>query len=387
LRIARVLTRLNLGGPARQALGADPLLTGDGHELRIFCGRPQPGEGDLFERFRERGLDVRRVPGLGRAPRGAGDLRAGLHLRRELRAFRPDVVHTHASKAGLLGRLAARGVPGAARVHTFHGHVLEGYFGDLASRGLAGLERRLAQGTQRILAVSHATATDLLRLGVVPEERLVVVPPGIELEPLLELEGRSGALRGLLGAGEEVFLVGVVGRLAEVKCPERAVDVFRMLAQRHPRLQLVFVGDGDQRRLLERRIGELDPGERERVHLAGAREDMPEVLADLDAVLLSSRTEGMPVALIEAAAAAKPVVAMDVGGVGELVQDDRTGYLGEDVDSLAFGLDRLLGDPKQASAMGRRARVRVAERHSARALADRLAGVYAAAREELECAS
>src|SRR5688572_20781729 len=122
MRIARVLTRLNLGGPARQALASDRVLVARGHAVRIFAGTPEPGEGDLSDAFAARGLAVVRVPGLARGISVTGDLRALQRLRRELRAFAPDVVHTHASKAGALGRRAARALPAAARVHTFHGH-------------------------------------------------------------------------------------------------------------------------------------------------------------------------------------------------------------------------------------------------------------------------
>jgi glycosyltransferase involved in cell wall biosynthesis len=386
MRIARVLTRLNLGGPARQVLASDPRLVRAGHAVRVFAGTGEPGEGDLSGELASRGVDVVRVPGLARGWSVAGDLRARAFLRRELSAFAPDVLHTHASKAGALGRSAARGL-GAARVHTFHGHVLEGYFGEKLSRGLRAIERKLAADTERVIAVSHATAEDLLRLGVVDERRLVVVPPGIELEPLLALEGRSGVLRTLVGAGPDVFLVGMVGRLAAVKRPEWGLDVLRLLAARHPRLQIAWIGDGDQRGLLERGIAALEPALRERAHLLGARTDMPDVLADLDAVLLTSRSEGMPVALIEAAAAGLPAVATRVGGVPEIVAEERTGFLGESADELAFALDRLLSEPGLAQACGRRARVRVSERHSAEALAARLEAVYRAAVEERACAS
>jgi len=382
LRIARILTRLNLGGPARQVLASDPLLVERGHVVRIFVGRPSAGEGDLFDVFRGRGLDVVRVPGLARGISPLGDLRALMLLKRELVEFAPDIVHTHASKAGLLGRRAARGI-GAARVHTFHGHVLEGYFPQAVSRGIAGLERRLALETDRVVAVSHATADDLVRLGVVPEEKLVVVPPGVELEPFLALAprradrhgGRHGALRELIGAGDEDVVVGVVGRLAEVKRPELAIDVFVQLAARYPRLQLVFVGDGDRRGALERRIAGLGEAA-SRVHMVGAVPDMPAVMADLDLVLLTSRTEGLPVALIEAAASALPVVATDVGGVAELVAHERTGFLGATADELAYGLAQLLDDADSRQAMGHRARLRVVKRHSAAALADRLEALY-----------
>ncbi|MFT7670906.1 MAG: glycosyltransferase involved in cell wall biosynthesis [Planctomycetota bacterium] len=384
MRVARILTRLNLGGPARQALGADPLLAELGVTVRVFCGEPQPGEGDLFEEFIARGIDVVRVPGLGRGISGLGDLRALLALRSGLRKFNPDLIHTHASKAGLLGRLVQRGMGGVASVHSFHGHVLEGYFSERISRMLVGFERRLAARTNRVIAVSHATAGDLLRLEVVSHKQLVVVPPGMELDPLLEVQGRSGLLRGLLGVNEEVFLLGVVGRLAEVKCPARAVDVFLMLAQRHPNLELVFIGDGDQRRVLENRIGELSPEDQERVHMVGSQTQMPEVLSDLDCVMLTSRTEGMPVALIEAGAAGLPCLATDVGGVSEVLMHERTGFVCEGVDELAYALDQLLTVPRMATEMGRRARVRMVEKHSARTLAERLLAVYAAALEEAQ---
>lgn len=387
MRIARVLTRLNLGGPARQALASDPRLRARGHELRLFTGHSEPGEGDLFDTFRARGLDVLRIDGLQRGL-SLRDLFVTRRLRRELGAFAPDVLHTHASKAGALGRAAARGQRFArvARVHTFHGHVLEGYFPTAISRRLVATERRLAADTDRIVAVSHATADDLVRLGVVPEEKIVVIQPGIELESLLALtrEARTPAareLRDFVGASAQDFLVGVVGRLAEVKEPLRALAVFRLLASRYPRLQLAFVGDGALRRALEQAIQALPESEARRVHMLGARADMEVVLDALDALLATSRSEGMPVALIEAAAAAVPVVARAVGGVPELVVHERTGYLGTSDDELAFQLSKLLDDPRAARAMGSRARLRVTKTHAAETLAARLAELY-----ELVCA-
>jgi len=388
VRIARILTRLNLGGPARQVLAGDPRLVARGHAVRIFTGTPGPGEGDLFEAARARGLDVQRVPGLGRSVAPIADARALLALRGALADFAPDVVHTHASKAGALGRRAARKVPRAARVHTFHGHVLEGYFPAPVARGLAALERRLARDCQRVVAVSHATAADLVRLGVVEDEaRLVVIPPGIELEPFLALRGRHGALRAAIGADEQALVVAVVGRLAEVKRPELALAVFQLLAARYPALHLVFVGDGELRGSVERALRALPADRAARAHLLGAREDMPAVLADVDVVLLTSRSEGLPVSLIEAAAAARPVVATPVGGVPELVVHERTGFLGESVDELAFGLAQLLDSAALRAGHGHRARLRVVARHGAEALAERLEALYKVVVEERACAS
>ena len=391
MRIARVLTRLNLGGPARQVLASDPRLVRRGHELRLFVGRPEPGEGDLFDRAVELGLDVVRVPGLARGWSVRRDLEARRFLRRALAEYRPELIHTHASKAGALGRAAARSLSkqgqAPATVHTFHGHVLEGYFPASIARGLTALERKLARDTDRLVAVSHATADDLVRLGVAPEEKLVVVPPGVELAPFLEIEQRDGALRERLGCDPDTFLVGVLGRLAEVKRPEWVLEVFGLLAERYPRLQVVFLGDGDQRRALERGIEALGAGLSERVHMVGAVEDVAAALADVDAVLLTSRSEGLPVALIEAAAAGRPVVATRVGGVAEVVAEERTGYLGETVDELAYGVAQLLEDPRLGPALGHRGRLRVAVRHGGEALADRLERLYRVVLEERTCAS
>jgi glycosyltransferase involved in cell wall biosynthesis len=398
MRIARVLTRLNLGGPARQVLASDPLLVRAGHVVRVFCGAPDRGEGDLAGELGSRGIQVERVSGLARGLNPAKDLWALSALRSKLAAFRPEIVHTHASKAGALGRRAASALGGARTVHTFHGHVLEGYFPDVVSRRLIAEERKLAARTDRVVAVAHATADDLVRLGVVDPAKLVVVPPGIEIDPFLEIArpapgtsewtaARRGPLRALVQADPERVLVGIVGRLAEVKQPLLALDVLKLLAARHAALEFAYVGDGELYAPLVRAVRALEPGLARRVHVLGARTDMREVLAELDAVLLCSRSEGAPVCLIEAHAAGLPAVAMDVGGVGEIVAHERTGFLAKSIDELAFGLDKLLESAEFAHACGLRGRLRVRERHSGAALCARLDGLYHEVLEATPCGS
>ena len=390
MRIARVMTRLNFGGPARQALASDPLLAARGHEVRLFTGSPLEGEGDLFEYGRDLGLDVVRVPGLGRDPRPASDWSALRTLKRDLAEFHPEIVHTHATKAGLLGRLASRGRPWA-RVHTFHGHVLEGYFSRPVSGALRWSERRLALGTTRLLAVSEKTRRDLVRLGVSTPDKIEVVTPGVDVTELLELAiGQDDAgtdFRVRCGCEHRDLLVGVVGRLAEVKRPEVALEAFRSAVMREPRLRLVFVGEGSRRRLLEARLKAWSPELRARVVLAGNQTSMGPVLAACDLALLSSRSEGMPVALIEAAAAGVPVVATPVGGVPELVVNGETGRLADEAEGLARCLVELSSHERLRKDMGLAARARVRQRHSAEALADRLEVVYGAVAKEFACAS
>lgn len=384
MRIARIMTRLNLGGPARQAQASDPLLRDRGHEVRLFAGLVEPGEGDLFDAFVREGHDVVRVPELVRGIAPLRDFKAKRFLERSLRDYDPDVVHTHASKAGALGRRAAHKLR-AGLVHTFHGHVLEGYFGDAVSAMLVSQERRMCSLTDRVVAVSHATAEDLLRLEVADEARLVVIPPGVDLAELTAIDRSArdgGQLRIELDLGPDAVVVGVYGRLAEVKRVPLAVEVFALLAGRHVDAHLVVIGDGDERTKIESVIAQQAEEVRSRIHLVGNRTDRVEVLRSLDILLLTSKSEGMPVAIIEAAAAAVPAVATPVGGVPEIIANERTGYLGESADELAFGLDRLLRDEHERRAAGVRARLRVEKRHSAQRLADSLEDLYRVVHEE-----
>jgi glycosyltransferase involved in cell wall biosynthesis len=230
MRIARILTRLNLGGPARQVLASDPLLLAGGHEIRLFAGRPEPGEGDLCERAKERGIDVRRIKSLARGLNPLRDLKGRSELAHELAAFDPDVIHTHAAKAGALGRSAGWVATRAPLVHTFHGHVLEGYFPRVVSRRMAAFERGWARRCSRVIAVSERTAEDLVRLDVVERREVEVVPPGIELDEFARLSSlaepaclRKREARGALELDPSAFVVLFLGRLAPIKRPTLAL--------------------------------------------------------------------------------------------------------------------------------------------------------------------
>lgn len=386
MRIARVLTRLNLGGPARQVLGSDPILQARGHEVTVFVGAPEPGEGNLADELRATGVDVRHVPGLRRGFSSVlvDDRRAQRYLTQAFEELRPDVVHTHASKAGAVGRRAAlRSIPSVPRVHTFHGHVLEGYFPAPIGLLLRQIEARLARSTDQLIAVSEATAADLVRLGVSGAERIEVCPPGIQLDAFLNLPGlalpserASTDLRRSLSIPPSAPVVGVIGRLAPVKRTFLAVEVFAAVAREFPDARLLIAGDGSERRHVEARVAELPESVARRVSLLGAVQDVVPVHGAIDLLLSTSRAEGMPVAMIEAAAAGRPVVSTAVGGVSELVQNGVTGLLAVDRDGLAAAIAGLFGAPEDALSLGNRARMRVQERHSAEALATRLDVVY-----------
>ncbi|MEZ6013858.1 MAG: glycosyltransferase family 4 protein [Planctomycetota bacterium] len=392
VRVARILTRLNLGGPARQVLASDPLLATRGFEVRVYTGEPEPGEGDLSGELARRGVEVVRVAGLGRAIRPIRDLVSTRALRRELAAVAPDHLPTHASKAGFVGRRAVFGGPlvGGARLaartaHTFHGHVLEGYFPPTTSKLMARLEAWLARDTDVLVAVSEATADDLARLGVAARERFKISPPGVELAPFLALappdpDGHTSAegdgFRAELGVPRDAPLALVLGRLAPIKRPEMALAVFARAAVEAQTAHLVLVGDGAIRPYLERQRDRMSPDVRDRIHFAGARKDVVPALAAADVLLATSRNEGLPVAMIEAGAAARPVVSTAVGGVPELVRNGVTGLLAIEEEGLALALASLLTDPAERRRMGLAARAAVETKFSARALADRLEALY-----------
>ena len=352
LRVARVISRLNVGGPAIHTIlltaGLDPAA----FESRLYVGAPGPAEGDMLPLARARGVEPVAVPGLGRSIRPGRDLAALGHLVRAFRAFRPRVVHTHAAKAGTLGRIAARlaGVP--ATVHTFHGHVLSGYFNPAVTAAFRAIERALARRTTRIVALSPGQRDELLALGIGRPERMAVVPLGLELDGCLNAQARRGELRRHLRLPPEARLVGIVARLVPIKDHASFFKAAARVARADPAARFVVAGDGPLRARLESAAREA--GLADRTHFLGWWEDLPALYADLDVVALTSRNEGTPVCLLEAMAAGVPVVATAVGGVSDVVRHGETGLLVPpgDPGALAAALAALLGDPERRSALG-----------------------------------
>ena len=369
--LARVIARLNIGGPAIHAT----LLTAglsERYRTTLATGTVADDEEEATDLLRRFHVEPVRIRGLGRSIAPFDDARALFDLMRLFRRIRPQIVHTHTAKAGALGRVAARltGVPHV--VHTFHGHVLSGYFGPLGSRLVAWAERGLSLLTDRVLAVSDEVGKDLCeRHGAVPRKKLRVVPLGLPLRPFLDCAQHRGALRAELGLTGKEPIASLVGRLVPVKEPWVALDAWQLVRQEFPTAQLVVVGAGDELSKLEAR---QDAG----VHFLGWRRDTDCILADVDVALLSSRNEGTPVALIEAAAAGVPAVATRVGGVPSVVVENETGLLAArgDAAGLAAAIVALLRDDERRRQMGMAAREHVRERFSSERLIGDLERLY-----------
>lgn len=368
MRILRVITRLNIGGPARQAL----MLTRDlrpRFDTDLVVGHPNEVEGELSDEA----VHPIRVP-LTRQISPLNDLRAFRFLRSKIRAGGITLVHSHMAKAGALARLATpRKGERPILIHTFHGHVLEGYFSSSVERAFLDVERRLARRTHALIAVSEEIKSSLLSLGVGEEHQYRVVPLGFDLAEFLAVSERSGVLRNRLGLDEGAVLLGCVGRLVPIK------DHQTLLAavQRLPEVHLALVGDGESRAELQAAVASL--GLMDRVHFVGWWNGaLSDVYADLDLAVLSSRNEGSPVALIEAHASGLAAVATDVGGVRSVVRDGVSGRLvpSQDPAALAEAIGDLLSDDGRRRAMGEAGRTYVSERFSKERLISDIRALY-----------
>jgi glycosyltransferase involved in cell wall biosynthesis len=353
----RVIARMNVGGPARQVTAQMRGLDPRRFDQCLYTGDVDPDEADHL-RLCAPDIPVNRIPGLGRSVHPGDDLRALAHLVRAMRRCRPHIVHTHTAKAGALGRVAATiaGVP--ARVHTFHGHLLRGYFSPAVTRLVVSTERTLARRTDRLVAVGGRVRDDLLAAGIGRVDQYVVVPPGTDLRP-----GPShDEARVRLGLPPRAPVVAFVGRITGVKRPDRFAEVVRTVLASVPDTVFVVCGDGNRLGDLIEATADLDGA----VRLLGWRSDVETVYAAADLTLLTSDNEGMPVSLIESGLAGVPAVATNVGSVAEVVEDGATGLLaGRDSGELAGHVVRLLRDHALRLAMGRQARARAAERFGA----------------------
>lgn len=362
---------MNVGGPAHQVVNLIDGLDPSRFEHRVLAGTVEPDEADELE-LRARHVSVERVPGLGRSPNPLSDVLALRRLRSAVRQFRPHIVHTHTAKAGVVGRLATWSArTGPATVHTFHGHLLRGYFSPRVSAVVTATEKLLASRTTRLVAVGERVRDELLAVGVGRPDQWVVVPPGVRIR---DLPDRAAARRDL-GVGADAFVIAFVGRLTTVKRPDRLAEVAEILADRGVDFTLLVAGEGALFDELRSRVAPLG----ERVRLLGWRPDVENVWAAADLALLTSDNEGMPVSLIEAALAGVPAVTTDVGSAREVVVDGETGLVvPPQAVALADVVARLQADRGLLARMSRAASERAEREFSAERLVQDTSALYEA---------
>ena len=354
VRLVRIIARTNVGGPSLQVTALMRGLDRERFDQTLLRGSCEEGESDYLE-LRAPDVESVLVPGMGRSVKVLGDIQALWFIFRTLRRIKPTIVHTHTAKAGTLGRLAAFLTRTPIRVHTFHGHVLHGYFGPLVTKGVVVVERVLGKMSTHLVAVGDSTLDDLVAAKIARRDRSSTVSPGVRRGETIS----RPVARKRLGLPSDGQVVSFVGRLTAIKRPERYVQLAYELAADFPYARFVVVGDGELRVALET---DAPPN----VMFLGWQGDVSTVYEASDLVVLTSDNEGMPVALIEASMHGVPCVSTDVGAVRQVVVERVTGRVVPvgDSSALADAVRELLADDQLRKRMGRAAEQHAIEHFS-----------------------
>jgi glycosyltransferase involved in cell wall biosynthesis len=379
IRVLRVIARLNMGGPAIHVASLAARLETRGYHTTLVAGSLARGEDSMAFMAERLGVTVVSVPEIQREISLLHDARSVFRIAELIRTERPHILHTHTAKAGAIARAAAL-LAGRARppavVHTFHGHVLKGYFDPGRTAVFRQVERTLAQASDVLVAVSPEVRDELVELGVAPYEKFTVIRLGIPLEERLGDATANSDYRHAYGIPDTAFVVGWVGRMTGVKDTSAVLEIVRATRERGVNAVLCMVGDGPDRGRLEQLAHDL--GIARACYFVGYQEDVAGYYRLFDAFVLPSVNEGTPVSAIESLASGTPVVANRVGGVPDVVRDGVDGFLVEagDVEGAATGLATLAGSAGLRKKMGESGRTRVLERYSVSRLVDDVDRLY-----------
>jgi glycosyltransferase involved in cell wall biosynthesis len=351
VRVVQIIARMNVGGPAVIVADLMRSLDKSAVEQTLITGYCDENEADYLETV---ATDVKatRIAGLGRSVSLVADVRAFFALVGMLRELRPDIVHTHTAKAGVLGRLASM-LAGrkVKRVHTFHGHLLHGYFTGWKVRLVIAIEKFLAKRTDVLLAVGNKVKDDLLAVGIGKTDQYKVFFPGLKDPKKFE----KAKVRADFEMEDGLTYIAFVGRLTQIKRPDRLLDVASEIKSRGLKARIVVAGEGDLFEKSKARASEQGLP----ITFLGWRKDISALFSASDIAILTSDNEGIPLTLIQAAQASLPIVATGVGSVSDIVVHEVNGYL---VDSepaaLADALQKLAIDPVLREIMGTAGRER-----------------------------
>ena len=368
IRIVRVIARMNVGGPAWQVSVLQRRLGAPEFETTLVCGRVSEDEQDFIE-VRDADMPHIVVSSFGRSVKVLGDVLTFITLVRLFRRLQPDIVHTHTAKAGVIGRVAALVARVPVRVHTFHGHLLHGYFGPLVTRTVILVEKLLAARTTALVAVGSQVRDELVSAGIGRVGQYSVIAPGVAAPRALSMAEARREL-DLAGSARVVLFVG---RLTRIKRVDRLLDAFKEVVNQLPDALLVIVGDGDLGDTLKAQAAPMG----DRVRFEGWKSDLASYYSAANVAVLSSDNEGLPVTLIEASMAGVPCVTTDVGSAGEVVLDGVSGFVvNREAQAIVEALVKLLGDETTRLRMGIDARKIAEERFGEARLADDYQRLY-----------
>ena len=345
IRVMRVIARMNVGGPAVQVSGLMRGLDATEFDHRLYTGFCTDDEADYLDTVAT-DVSALRIEGLGRRVSLGGDLNAFFSLVREIRSFKPHVIHTHTAKAGFLGRIASIvSFHPSIRVHTFHGHLLNGYFGTFKRFLVVLAEKILAMFSHQLLAVGDKVRQDLLEVGVGTLKKFSLMPPGLQINDL----PNKAESRDFYGLSSQKLECAFIGRVTKIKRPDRFLDVVSEIESRGLNIEFFMAGDGELLEDCKTRIAASDLP----VKILGWQSNIEKVLSAADIVVLTSDNEGTPLSLIQAGMAGLPVVSTRIGSVPEVVLDGVTGIITSlDVQEIADALEKLAKSDELRARMG-----------------------------------
>ena len=379
-RVAHVITRLCKGGAQENTFHTVRLANRERFSPDLISGHTRGGEGSIEDTVRAAGIEILLEPALVREVAPMRDLLTLHHLTRLFREKRYDIVHTHTSKAGFIGRLAAARARVPIVVHTPHGNVFEGYFSKPVTRLFVGMERHAARKTDRIIELTPGGIEEHLARGIGRRGQYATIFSGIDLTPYDAAIRCREETRRALGVEPGAFLAGAVGRLEPVKGFKCLVSAARMLAREIPEAHFILAGQGSLENELRGQAADLG----QRFQFLGPREDVPALMAAMDVFVLTSVNEGMGRVLLEAGASGTPAVATRVGGVPDVIEDGTTGILvpPRDPAAVAAAVQDLARNRECREAMGRAARAKVVPAYGLERMVGKIEALYDALIEE-----
>ena len=389
-RLLILLNRLSVGGPAINTLSAASVLSTD-FEILFIAGEPMNDEQPadfLLEQYK--GFRVEKIKALRRSILPGQDIRAYYHIKRIIKNFRPDIIHTHGAKPGVLGRLAAWRCKVPVIIHTFHGHVFHSYFNPFISKAIVWVEQQLAKISTAIIAINQKLVNELTQdYRITDAGKIKLIRLGVDTVSFTDHDGvKRNKFRKEFQLHDEEIVIGIIGRLVPVKHHRLFIDVAKQLIQStdgKQQLKFFIVGDGAEKTniiklLQQQKISYTKSGsvfdQTAKIVFTSWRKSMDEVYAGLDIIMLTSLNEGTPVSVMEAMAAGKPVVSTNAGGIAELIDTEKTGYIGENSIELKDAALRLIEFPQLRKEIGENAKQFAAKQFSKLYEAEQLKNLY-----------
>ena len=344
IKILRIINRFNIGGPTYNATFLTRFMS-DEFETMLIGGLPEEGEADSLHILNDYGVTPILIPELKRNPNFLSDRKALKKIKSIIKEFRPDIVHTHAAKAGALGRKAAFDCKVPVVIHTFHGHIFHSYFGKFKTEVFRRIEKRLASKSTGIIAVSEQQKKELSeKFRIANKSKIEVIPLGFDLNPFqVDLETKRKKTREKYHLTDNQVAIAIIGRLAPIKNHKLFLDsIEKVNSQTTKKLVFFIVGDGETKKEIEEQIERINSNQTIDIRLTSWIHDIKTFNAGMDVICLTSDNEGTPVSLIEAQACNIPIISTDVGGVKDIVLENETGYIVPKNNSEKFAEKLLL---------------------------------------------